>query len=78
MATAALPTDRLVGRRNRRKEENEVSHISQMGFIEDADSFITVKCGCGSILGPAPDPETALDMAMEHAYHAGLQEGRGD
>ena len=55
-----------------------MSHISQMGFIEDADSFITVKCGCGSILGPAPDPETALDMAMEHAYHAGLQEGRGD
>lgn len=50
------------------------NHISQAGFDEDDDGFITVKCGCGAVVGPAPDNETALDMAMEHAYGAAMQE----
>ena len=47
------------------------NHISQSGFVEDADGFVLVECGCGVVLGPAPDTETALDMAMEHAFNAG-------
>lgn len=46
-------------------------HISKQGFEEDDDGFISVTCGCGAPLGPFPDQETALDAAMEHAYHAG-------
>ena len=53
-----------------------VSHISVEGFIFDADGFVSLGCGCGHQLGPAPDIETALDMAMEHAYHAGVADGR--
>jgi hypothetical protein len=48
-------------------------HISEGGFEHDDHGFIVVNCGCGFVLGPAPDEETALDMAMEHAFHEGRQ-----
>lgn len=47
-------------------------HISKMGFERDEHhEFVFVTCGCGIEIGAAPDEETALDMAMEHAYNAG-------
>lgn len=52
------------------------SHISQSGFVEDGDGFIWVRCECGEGLGPAPDEETMLDIAMEHAYQAAMTEWR--
>ena len=45
-------------------------HVSQAGFEQDEDGFVHVVCGCGVTLGPAPDEETALDIAMDHAYFA--------
>ena len=54
------------------------AHISQDGFREDRDGFVTVKCGCGLTVGPAPDMETALDMAMEHASVASYQQSVTD
>lgn len=52
------------------------THISKMGFDMDDDGFSWVECGCGTVLGPAPDQETLLDMAMEHAYWAGREEAK--
>jgi hypothetical protein len=49
-------------------------HISQEGYEVDDMDFLTVKCGCGVVIGPAPDTETMLDMAMEHAYNAAMKE----
>lgn len=48
-------------------------HISLSGIQEDDDGFVIVACNCGAVLGPAPDEETALDMAMEHAWRAGRE-----
>lgn len=53
-------------------------HISQDGFETDDEGFYVVRCGCGEVLGPAPDPETVLDMAMEHAYTAGYRQSVTD
>lgn len=50
------------------------AHISVSGFAEDAAGFVSVICGCGVVVGPMPDPETALDAAMEHAYQAAMKE----
>ena len=53
-------------------EETPVTHISQRGFEhDDHHGFIVVQCTCGIEIGAAPDEETALDMAMEHAWRAG-------
>ena len=40
---------------------------------EDDDGFYWVVCGCELRLGPAPDQETATDMAMEHAWEMGYR-----
>lgn len=44
-------------------------HISRSGMVEDDDGFVSVTCDCGAVIGSAPDAETMLDMAMEHAWH---------
>lgn len=47
-------------------------HVSRSGIQEDDDGFLSVLCDCGANIGPAPDPETMLDMAMEHAWAGGV------
>lgn len=46
-------------------------HISRGGF-EDSGVDLVVVCDCGVTIGPAPDEEVALDMAMEHAWSMGV------
>jgi hypothetical protein len=53
-------------------------HISESGIENDPGGFVTVTCECGIKLGPAPDAETVLDMAMEHAFEAGFRDGQED
>lgn len=50
------------------------SHVSRFGIVEDDDGFCSVTCRCGETIGPAPDVETVLDMAMEHAHARGYVE----
>jgi len=47
-------------------------HISRNGIEEDDNGFGFVTCDCGAVIGPAPDNETLLDMAMEHAWEGGV------
>ena len=47
-------------------------HISRSGVEEDEDGFLFVTCDCGATIGFAPDNETLLDMAMEHAWAGGV------
>ena len=47
-------------------------HISRSGFEEDEEGFLFVTCDCGATIGFAPDHETLLDMAMEHAWAGGI------
>lgn len=51
-------------------------HITRNGMDVDEMGFISVTCSCGEVVGPMPDPETALDVMMEHAYYAGVSDGR--
>jgi hypothetical protein len=47
-------------------------HQSHNFGQEDSDGFVTPRCECGWTFGPVPDPETACDVLMEHAFNAGI------
>lgn len=49
-------------------------HTSRGGIEEDDEGFYSVTCQCGEFIGPAPDLEVMVDMAMEHAEYASLQD----
>lgn len=42
----------------------------------DEDGWIVATCTCGATFGPCPDAETATDILMDHAYEAGLTDGK--
>lgn len=44
-------------------------------FYEDEDGWWPLECSCGAKLGVAPDPETAVDILMDHANQAGYNQG---
>lgn len=50
-------------------------HVSDE-FYENDEGWYEAKCSCGTTLGIFPDPETACDALMEHAYEAGMNDAR--
>lgn len=49
-------------------------HFTENGIEEDDDGFYFASCSCGAGIGPAPDEETLVDMAMEHVRFAVILE----
>lgn len=52
----------------------EVVHMTADGTLTTEDGWYEARCSCGFTMGQLPDLETTVDVLMEHARDAGLQE----
>ena len=48
---------------------------SQNGIEHDDDGWVWITCECGFRMGPYPDDEVAIDVAMNHAFDMGFAQG---